>query len=193
MVRKKDKSGMVIAAALAVAARGPWEFASLLEIADESGLSVAEIEQIFPRKRDMVERIVYDLDLSVLPQGPDDGAAEDSRDRLFDLLMDRFDAMNQHRAAHMSFIRSFGWNQCDKLRDARLYLLSLVKYLEAAGLDTGGLRGVASVPLYGAAYAWVLYVWMRDASSDLAKTMAALDKMLARMEIVEARLFSRPA
>ncbi len=171
----------ILSAALVVAARGAWEFASPLEIADLCGVSVAEIEQVFPSKQDIVHAIVSDLDDSVLAgHHVDEGVSK--RDRLFDVLMDRFDAMNDARDAHISFIKSYGWNQCEKKNDLKLYFASLEKYAHMAGLETKGLFGPMRVFALGVAYAWVLSVWMRDHTSDLSRTMSALDRALGRLE-----------
>jgi hypothetical protein len=54
--------------------------------------------------------------------------------------------------------------------------------LEAAGMETGGLRGAARVAGLSLVYIKGLYSWKNDESPDLAKTMATLDKDLSRAE-----------
>lgn len=171
----------ILNAALVVASRGAWEFASPLEIAALCGVSVDAIQQIFPTKQDMVHAIVSDLDAFVLAgHQVDEGISK--RDRLFDVLMDRFDAMNDARDAHISFIKSYGWNNCEKKNDLKLYFSSLEKYARISGLETKGLFGPVRVLALGVAYAWVLSVWMRDETSDISRTMSALDRALGRLE-----------
>jgi len=174
----------ILDAALIVAARGAWELASPLEIADLCDLSVAEIRQVFPTKQDIMHAIVVEMDEAVLAgHRVDDGVSR--RDRLFDVLMDRFDAMNDARDAHKSFIKSYGWNTCDKKNDLKLYFSSLEKYARVSGVETGGLFGPVHVLALSTVYAWVLSVWMRDESADLSRTMSALDRALGRLEWIK--------
>jgi hypothetical protein len=54
--------------------------------------------------------------------------------------------------------------------------------LEAAGMDTSGIKGAIRVAGLGGIYLNVLRTWMEDDSADLGRTMAALDKNLSRAE-----------
>ena len=54
--------------------------------------------------------------------------------------------------------------------------------LEAAGLQTTGLKGAVRVAGLSGLYIKTLWVWRDDDSPDMAKTMAALDKNLTRAE-----------
>ena len=64
---------------------------------------------------------------------------------------------------------------------ARL-LRSVGWMLEAAGISTIGLGGIVAVKLTAAAYLATSRVWLRDASPDLAPTMAGLDRRLRGIE-----------
>jgi len=61
-------------------------------------------------------------------------------------------------------------------------LRSMRWMLEAADISTGGLRGALAVELTAVAYLSTMRVWQRDDSPDLARTMAALDARLRRIE-----------
>jgi ubiquinone biosynthesis protein COQ9 len=54
--------------------------------------------------------------------------------------------------------------------------------LEAADIPISGVRGAVAVRLATAAYLSAMRVWRSDDSSDLARTMAALDARLRRVE-----------
>lgn len=59
---------------------------------------------------------------------------------------------------------------------------SMTWMMEAAGIETLGLRGALKVAGLTGVYLKVLKTWTEDDSPDLAKTMAALDKDLGRAE-----------
>jgi len=54
--------------------------------------------------------------------------------------------------------------------------------LAAADIRTVGVRGAIAVKLTAAAYLSTLRIWQGDDSADLARTMAALDARLRRIE-----------
>ena len=54
--------------------------------------------------------------------------------------------------------------------------------LEAAGMDTNGMRGAIKIAGLTGVYVYALKAWVGDESEGLAKTMAALDRGLNRAE-----------
>jgi ubiquinone biosynthesis protein COQ9 len=65
---------------------------------------------------------------------------------------------------------------------------SLGWMLEAAGIPAGGLAGGMRINALGLVYANTLRVWLDDDTADMARTMAAVDRGLGRLEQA-ARLF----
>jgi hypothetical protein len=109
-------------------------------------------------------------------------AEERSRERLFDLLMRRFDALRPHRAAIEVLRRELPRDPAAALCSGASLLCSMRWMLEAAGVATTGLRGALAIKLTAASYLSTLRVFERDDSSDLGRTMAALDRALQRIE-----------
>ncbi len=124
--------------------------------------------------RDIDARLFGSLD-----EDPLDGSA---KDRLFDLLMRRFDALNAHREAYAAL----AWELPRTPLEGGCLLFqlrrSLANMLEAAGLSASGLRGALRIEGLGAIYACALRVWLKDETADLSKTMAELDKRLVQVE-----------
>ena len=52
----------ILSASLEVASVRPWEFVSLIEIADSAGLQVNDITSVYATKSDILEAIIDDLD-----------------------------------------------------------------------------------------------------------------------------------
>lgn len=175
---------IILSAALEVAGERPWEFVSYLEIAAVSGLKVADIKAHFPKKTDIVAAIINDLDDEVESAFPEVDEDIPLRDRLFDVLMERIDLANQNRAAHISFFKSFGWTKEATCNDIGLLKSSMTRMARCAGLEVDGLMGGLTLAGLSLGYLWVLLTWVNDASPDLGKTMAELDKTLGRLEMV---------
>jgi hypothetical protein len=120
------------------------------------------------------------IDRVVLEGISDDLADESVKDRVFDVMMRRFDALAPYRDALKRMVPAL---RRDPLALGALNGLALnsQRYmLESAGVDTEGPLG--SVKLQGAVlvFARVLDTWLDDEDPGFAKTMAALDRELTR-------------
>ena len=185
MAKKKqkiaDKMDLVFTA-LEMASSRPWDSITMRDLADETGVSLADLHAHFADKTDILcafGRYIDQQILENLDEGMDDVSV---RDRLFDILMDRFDLLNDYRVGLISILNSFVPDPKQAVISAPHLCRSMSWMLEAAGADTNGLRGALKVSGLTALYLNVLRTWKRDESADLAKTMAALDKHLERSE-----------
>jgi AcrR family transcriptional regulator len=177
---KADPREKIVDALMALAAERPWDEISLSDIADRAGVSLAQFRDSFPSKGAVLGGFSRRIDRIVLEGGPGEG--ESPKDRLFDVLMRRFDAMAPYKAA-LAHIND--WAMRDPLALPalnQLALNSLRFMLEAAGIGSEGSFG--ALKLQGLALAWthLFHVWLTDDSEDSAKTMAAMDKELSRGE-----------
>ncbi len=183
----------MVDAALALAAERPWHEVSLREIAEASGLPLAEAYRCGASKQAILGAFLRRIDAAVLAEGaldPDDGSA---RDRVFEVLMRRFDALQPHRKALASILMAQSRDPAGALANLAALQRSMTWMLEAAGLEAEGLRGMVRTRGLTLLYLATLRTWLRDDSLDLAKTMAALDGYLRRLESVLRRLPRRNA
>ncbi len=171
----------ILDAALALAEREGWRKASLRAIAQEAGLSLHEFYGEFRSRAGILSALMARTDAAVLA-GTTAGDDDSPRDRLFDVLMRRFDAMKSHRAALKSIARDLGTDPPSALCSAPAFLRSMAWMLEAAGLSSAGIRGRLHVRALGVLYLCVMRVFVDDDSEDLAKTRAALDRRLGQAE-----------
>ena len=109
-------------------------------------------------------------------------AEEGKRDRLFDILMRRFDAVSPYRPGLRALLAESRRDPGLVLCSAPRLLRSMAWSLEAAGIRTGGIVGTIRVKALAALYLSVMRVWVDDESPDMAGTMAALDGRLRRAE-----------
>ena len=104
------------------------------------------------------------------------------RDRLFDLLMRRIDALQAHRAGVLALLRALPADPPTALLLALATRRSMRWMLEAAGIPTRGIHGELRVKGLVAVWLWTVRAWRADDNEDLAATMAALDAALRRAE-----------
>lgn len=181
-----DPAQRLIDAAFALALRQGWSRTGMADIAAEAGLPLHEAYAQFRSKPAILDGFQRRIDQAVLA----DLAKEDQssvgdgtvrRDRLFDTLMRRFDALQPHKEALRAILR-------DAMGDPLLLLSgigvlrSMAWMLEASGIKTAGWRGLLRAQVLVGLYVSVLRVFFDDASPDLARTMATLDRQLRRNE-----------
>ena len=159
-----------------------WTRLSLAAIAAAAGLPILRVYRNFRSKQAILCAFSRRIDEAVLTEPPAPEADERPRDRLFDLLMRRFDALGPHKPALDVLRRELPRDPHSALAAGAALLRSMRWMLEAADIVTSGLRGALALRLTGAAYLAAMRVWQRDDSPDLAHTMAALDARLRRIE-----------
>ncbi len=176
-----DRDRVIDAALRLIPERG-WRRLSLAAVADEAGLPILRLYRAFPSKPAILCGFARRIDEAVLALPLEAEADERPRDRVFDLLMRRFDALLPYREALLVLGRELPADPLAALCLGAGLLRSIALMLEAAGIATGGLGGIVAVKLTAAAYAATMRVWLRDDSPDLAPTMAALDRRLRGIE-----------
>ena len=172
----------IIDAALACIAQQGWRRLSLADIAAEAGMPILRVYRLFSSKPAILCGFFRRIDETVLAAPLEGEPDERPRDRVFDLLMRRFDALQPYRAALDVLARELPTDPLAALAAGAALLRSMRWMLEAAGISGEGLGGVVAVKLTAAAYLATLRVWRRDDSPDLAPTMAALDRRLRGIE-----------
>jgi AcrR family transcriptional regulator len=170
----------LVEAALALAARQSWRGTGLGEIAREAGLPLGEAYDACPSKAAILGAFHRRIDRMALAEEAGKGD-ESPRDRLFDVLMRRFDALQPHKAALRSILRD-GRGDPRLLLGMPALLCSMAWMLESAGISAAGWRGHLRAHLLAALYFSVFRIFLDDDSIDLARTMAALDRRLRRAE-----------
>jgi hypothetical protein len=106
------------------------------------------------------------------------------RERLFDIIMRRFDALQTHRGGVLALLTALPAHPATALVLAALTTRSMGWMLEGAGVASTGLRGLLASQGLTAVWLYTLRAWRTDDSADLSGTMAALDRALSNAERV---------
>ncbi len=176
-----DPRDAIIDAFMALAAERSVRSIGLGDIADRAGISLAALREAYGGKLGILAGFARRIDLAVLADGPADPESE-PRDRLFEIMMRRFDALAPYKPAIDRMAHSA---RCDPGLAAVLHRLAARSQkwtLVAAGIRFGGLGGRVAVEGAVLAYAETMRAWLDDDDPDLGRTMAALDRALRRGE-----------
>ncbi len=180
-----DPKQRLIDAAMTLAAEQGWRRLGMAEIADSAGLSLKDAYGLFRSKHAILAALRRGADEAMLTGGAVTG--DSPRDRLFEALMRRFEALKPYRAGLRAVLRDSIGNPA-VVGFLPGLLRSMGWTLTAAGLPGSGCRGHLVRRLVGAIYVSILPTFFRDEGSDLGTTMVALDKRLRQVETVFSSL-----
>lgn len=173
----------IIEATLRLAASRGWRSIALAEIAAASEVSMATLYARFPSKaailsgfmRHIDRQVLADCQVEVIPD-------ETARDRLFDVMMRRFDALRPFKDGIAAMVAEPDRSPEMLLTGLGSLRRSMAWMLEAAHISSDGLLGRARVKALAGAHGLVMRVWLTDETDDMSQTMAALDKQLRRLD-----------
>lgn len=180
--------GKIVDAALRLAATSSWSGLSLGQIAQEAGIGLAEFRKEFSSKADILAAYTRMVDDAVLAKVGATDATLSTRDRLFDVLMTRFELMAPHREGLRRIAADLRSRPGEGLAQFGAAARSIYWMLAAAGIDAEGGRGALRIPGVMSIYAHAFDIWLEDDDPGLARTMAALDSRLRRGERFLQRL-----
>jgi hypothetical protein len=167
-------------AALTLASSMPWREVTLLKLADTAARPIsdfygASLGEAVDCVEEAFDRAIGD-NLEALDP------AQSVRDRLFELIMRRFEAMEPHRAAVVAM-------EAGADRDPTLMAAAHQRHVRCArwvlalsGLEADGMTGQARAQGLGVIIGQARMAWRGDDAGDFNKTMASLDKNLRRAE-----------
>lgn len=156
-----------------------WQRVSLVDASREAELPLQRVRQRFPFKAMILLRLNQQIDDAALC-GESYGTTV--RERLFDLLMRRFDAMQDYRSGICAIMRTLPRDPALAAFLAGTTMESLRWIADAAMLNRQGLTGMVRLNALLALWSRALISWEKDDSPDLATTMQTLDGALARAE-----------
>ena len=106
------------------------------------------------------------------------------RDMLFEIIMARYDILNEHRTSVKNIIDHFMSRPQEVLKLIPKSIESKILIATLANINLNGIRGVIKIKIIFALYYITLFTWFKDENESLEKTMSVLDKYLNNIEKV---------
>ncbi|SEP79723.1 transcriptional regulator, TetR family [Faunimonas pinastri] len=183
--KTRDK---IIDAFLQLAAERSYSDVSLERIAERAGTSLKVLRGSYDSRTAILADFLRRTDELVLAELDPDLVMEARRERLFDILLSRFEALLPSRDAVRGLAGSALRDPLLALELNRLTTTSMGWMLNAAGITASGPAGM--VRAQGLTLIWgaVMRVWLRDDDPGMARTMAELDRRLKDAERNATRL-----
>ena len=167
-------------AALTIAADKPWSTVTLHDIAAKAARSVADFYPL--TAADAFDCVDERFDREAARAAPHADAATPTRDRVFDVAMARFEAMEPHRTAVIALDKAIEWDPLAQAASFARQTRTARWLLALAGADGEGVGAAARTQALALVMRQSRAAWLQDDAGDFAKTMAALDKGLRRAE-----------
>ena len=175
----KPSRDPIVDAFMTLLAEKRFDDIGFAEIAARANVSLAELRARYGSKLAILAAHMKEIDAKVLAGGDADMAEEPPRERLFDVLMRRIEALAPDKAAVHSLMRSAPCNPGLAFALNGLAVRSQHWMLDAAGISATGPKGMLRAQGLAVLFAAVLRTWVNDDDPGLARTMAALDRALA--------------
>jgi hypothetical protein len=135
----------------------------------------------FPSRLGLL-RVFADHVVEQVVAGTVPGQGGTPRDRLFDVLMRGLDALAPYRPGMRRLLAEMCTDAVLAGAMAPLFHHGMKRMLDAAEIDSAGVKG--RLRAAGLTLVWLraLNVWAKDDTEELGPTMAALDRALERAE-----------
>ena len=184
MAVEKDLDEVIIETAFDLALENGWRAFSLSQlahaVAEKTSMSPMLVRAHCPAKAVILSTFERHIDSLVLAEKIQFTEQDTARDRIFEMLMLRLEAMQEYKPALTRISRDLTLDPFSVLTNGPTLLLSMAKMLNASGHSTTGLVGVAET--HGLLIIWLstFRTWLTDNNPDQNLTMATLDKNLRR-------------
>lgn len=156
---------------------------ALRDVAQEAGLGFAELYRLHADKASLIAAFLKRVDGEVLAGTPTTiDEEETARDRLFEVMMRRYDSLKPYREAWRALRQAARRDPLLALAMAPALRRSMAAMLEAASIPSDGFAGAMRQNGLLAIHHTVSGVFDADETADLSKTMAALDNRLKTAE-----------
>jgi AcrR family transcriptional regulator len=197
--RLNNQAGLdqaMMQATMDIAAADDWASCRLVDIAAAAGLNPGALPARYRNKTDVLRAFADRLDAEVLAavDGNPDDPDIPVRERLLEVLMQRFDAMAPYKAGIAGLLRAIPLSPSTMRHGGPALARSMKATLDMVNIPSGGISGAFRAKGLAVVFLDGLRVWIGDDSPDLSATMRRLDERLKQAEGIAISLgLAQPA
>lgn len=165
-------------AVLKLAAKYDWHMITPEQISKTTRVPLSQVKRFFSSPDTRLRVILRYIDSEMIKSVGKINSKSSLHDRLFEILMARFDVLQSHRKGIISIAAAC--RKDPKLLQTLLQAqwLSMQKVFQLAQLDQKSTLKITKWISVFSLYHLVLWYWQHDHTKDMAKTMAVLDRVL---------------
>lgn len=182
MALTKKQRDQVVETFLNLLADRPYEAVRISDVAEGAKVSLADLYEAFPSRLAIWEAFARRIDHEVLKEGTEDMADEAPRERLFDVMMRRFDALVPFRPQLRRMAEAAGRDPALALALNRIARRSHAWMLAAARIEPGGIESRLLAQGSALTFARVMRVFLEEEDPGMPRTMAELDRRIREGE-----------
>ena len=170
----------IAAAAIRLAGERGWRNLTLGDIALEAGVTLSALARCYGSRQEILDGFERMIDRRMLAGAIAGDIDDKPRDRLFDIIMERFDALLPYRDGVRRIAKELAFDPISGLTLATALPRTLGWMFTGARIAADGPAMPLKLAVLGGVYLATFRVWLDEESQDLSKTMATLDKQLDR-------------
>jgi AcrR family transcriptional regulator len=175
-----SEADVIAAAAVRLAGERGWRHLTLGDIALEAGVTLSALARCYTSRYEILDGFERMIDRRMLAGAIAGDTNDKPRDRLFDIIMERFDALLPYRDGVRRIARELPFDPISSLTMAAAMPRSLSWMFTGARIAVDGPAMPFKLAVLGGVYLAAFRVWLHEESQDLSKTMATLDRRLNR-------------
>jgi hypothetical protein len=149
-------------------------------VAEQAGIPLPDLAGRINERDQLLTILMRRNDHQMISASGPFMAEDTAKDRLFDVIMARIDLLQANRGAYLRLFNGLRRDPLSALSQLHPLKVSLNWILQSAKIQSGRLGGHLQRLALGRVYLQTIHAWRADDSGDLGKTMAELDRLLAK-------------
>ena len=168
-----------------------WENFNLKLLAEKNKFELDDIKTIFKTKSSVLKEFSIMIDEEVVNSiNQNDFIDNPVKDNLFEIIMMRFEKLKAYKNGILKILNSAKKNPLILKKVSRQLFSSLDFFLEVSNAKDNFLFDKFKLSALFLIYSYVFRIWLKDDSDEMSKTMAELDSLLSKSEIIVKNLIN---
>ena len=166
-----------------------WENFNLKLLAEKNNLEPDNLKTLFKNKWSVLKEFSIMTDQDVMNSiNQNDFINNPVKDNLFEIIMMRFEKLKPYKNGILNILNSTKKNPLILKKISTQLFYSLDFFLEVSNAKDNFLFDKFKLSALFLIYSYVFRTWLNDDSDEMSKTMAELDSLLSKSELIVKNL-----